>query len=51
MQKKKPKRKECEQMAVMTVYHGGYQAVEKPEIRVGRNTKALKCLKYRGDVR
>ena len=35
-------------MAVMTVYHGGYQAVEKPEIRVGGNTKALKCLKYRG---
>jgi len=35
-------------MAVMTVYHGGYQAVEKPEIRVGRNIKALKCLKYRG---
>ncbi len=26
-------------MAKMTVYHGGYQAVEKPEIRVGRNTK------------
>lgn len=26
-------------MAVMTVYHGGYQAVEKPEIRIGRNTK------------
>ena len=26
-------------MAMMTVYHGGYQAVEKPEIRKGRNTK------------
>ena len=26
-------------MAKMTVYHGGYQAVEKPEIREGRNTK------------
>ena len=26
-------------MAMMTVYHGGYQAVEKPEIRVNRNTK------------
>lgn len=26
-------------MAMMTVYHGGYQAVEKPEIREGRNTK------------
>lgn len=26
-------------MAMMTVYHGGYQAVEEPEIRVGRNTK------------
>ena len=26
-------------MAIMTVYHGGYQAVEKPEIRKGRNTK------------
>mgnify|MGYP004503042091 FL=1 len=26
-------------MAKMTVYHGGYQAEEKPEIRVGRNTK------------
>lgn len=23
----------------MTVYHGGYMSVEKPEIRVGRNTK------------
>lgn len=26
-------------MAKMTVYHGGYQPVEKPEIRKGRNTK------------
>ena len=26
-------------MGMMTVYHGGYQAVEKPEIRKGRNTK------------
>lgn len=26
-------------MAKMTVYHGGYMPVEKPEIRVGRNTK------------
>ena len=26
-------------MAIMTVYHGGYQALEKPEIRKGRNTK------------
>ena len=26
-------------MAMMTVYRGGYQAVEKPEIRIGRNTK------------
>lgn len=26
-------------MAMMTVYHGGYQAVEEPEIRVGCNTK------------
>lgn len=26
-------------MAMMTVYHGGYHAVEDPEIRVGRNTK------------
>lgn len=26
-------------MAMMTVYHGGYQAVEKPEIRVNMNTK------------
>lgn len=26
-------------MALMTVYQGGYQSVEKPEIRKGRNTK------------
>ena len=26
-------------MAKMTVYHGGYQPVKKPEIRKGRNTK------------
>lgn len=26
-------------MAQMTVYHGGYQPVELPEIRKGRNTK------------
>ena len=26
-------------MAWMTVYHGGYQAVDKPEIRVSRYTK------------
>ena len=26
-------------MEMMTVYHGGYQPVEKPEIRKGRNTK------------
>ena len=26
-------------MGIMTVYHGGYKAVEKPEIRIGRNTK------------
>lgn len=26
-------------MAKMTVYHGGYMSVEKPEIRIGRNTK------------
>ena len=26
-------------MALMTVYHGGYQAVERPEIRVGKYTK------------
>lgn len=26
-------------MALMTVYHGGYQVVEKPEIRENKNTK------------
>ncbi len=26
-------------MALMTVYHGGYQPVENPEIRVNRHTK------------
>lgn len=26
-------------MAKVTVYHGGYQPVEHPEIRVGRKTK------------
>ena len=26
-------------LAIMTVYHGGYQPVSEPEIRVGRNTK------------
>lgn len=26
-------------MAMMTVYHGGYQPIKNPEIRVGRNTK------------
>lgn len=26
-------------MAMMTVYHGGYQPVKHPEIRKGRNTK------------
>ena len=26
-------------MARMTVYHGGYTPVEKPEICIGRNTK------------
>ena len=26
-------------MANMTVYHGGYTAVEHPQIRIGRNTK------------
>ena len=26
-------------MALMTVYHGGYQIVEKPEVRVNKNTK------------
>ena len=26
-------------MAIMTVYHGGYQPVQQPEIRKGQNTK------------
>ena len=26
-------------MALMTVYHGGYEPVDHPEIRIGRNTK------------
>ena len=26
-------------MGKMTVYHGGYAAIPKPEVRVGRNTK------------
>ena len=26
-------------MAMMTVYHGGYRSVERPEIRIVRNTK------------
>ena len=26
-------------MAMMTVYHGGYRSVERPEIRIGCNTK------------
>lgn len=26
-------------MAMMTVYHGGFQPIDKPEIRKGRNTK------------
>ena len=26
-------------MAMMTVYHGGYQPIDQPEIREGRNTK------------
>ena len=26
-------------MAKMTVYHGGYEPVSDPEIRIGRNTK------------
>jgi hypothetical protein len=35
-------------MSLMTVYHGGYQAVEKPEIRIDKHTEAaLKCLTYR----
>ena len=28
-----------DEMAKMTVYHGGYQAVETPEIRVNKYTK------------
>ena len=28
-------------MAKLTVYHGGYQPVKVPEIRIGRNTKDL----------
>lgn len=28
-------------MAKMTVYHGGYEPVSDPEIRIGRNTKIL----------
>jgi len=28
-------------MAIMTVYHGGYQPVPVPEIRIGRNTKDI----------
>lgn len=28
-------------MAMMTVYHGGYEPVKEPEIRKGRNTKIL----------
>lgn len=26
-------------LAIMTVYHGGYKPITKPEIRIGRNTK------------
>ncbi len=26
-------------MAKITLYHGGYMPVEKPEIRISRNTK------------
>lgn len=32
-------KKEIFNMGMMTVYHGGYKAVEQPEIRKGRNTK------------
>ena len=28
-----------DEMAKMTVYHGGYEPVSDPEIRIGRNTK------------
>ena len=31
--------KEVSDMGIMTVYHGGYQPVEHPEIRTGKNTK------------
>ena len=33
-------------MALMTVYHGGYQIVEKPEIRVNKNTKDFGTVFY-----
>ncbi len=47
-------------MGKMTVYHGSYTAIQKPEIRIGKNTKdfgagfscttiherALKCLEF-----
>lgn len=33
-------------MGMMTVYHGGYQPVEKPEIRKGRNTKDFGTVFY-----
>ena len=33
-------------MGMMTVYHGGYQPVEKPEIRQGRNTKDFGTVFY-----
>lgn len=26
-------------MGKMTVFHGGYEAIPRPEIRIGRNTK------------
>lgn len=26
-------------MALLTVYHGGYQAVDKPKIKASKNTK------------
>jgi hypothetical protein len=41
-------------MSLMTVYHGGYVPVEKPEIRTGRfsivfcTPQALQCLRFRG---
>ena len=31
--------KVSDDMAKMTVFHGGYVAIDKPEIRKGRNTK------------